>query len=117
MILAVLLLLAQQPCGTTMDGLPTCAGQEMSAAKCLATYPPDEVGGFCEWYGHATKAEAAAFERTRGFHRVVHEDGSSDTWEPGVKAEESFGGKLKRWGWYAVGAIVTAIYIYGGGMR
>lgn len=65
---------------TTMDGLPLCAGVPMTAPVCLQTYPPDAAGGFCEFYGYATKEQEIEFERQRGYRRVVHVDGSGDTW-------------------------------------
>jgi hypothetical protein len=66
-----------------MDGLPTCPHDPtLTAKKCLRLYPPDEVGGFCEWFGYATKRQVDRFERKRGYRRVVHEDGTGDTWEP-----------------------------------
>lgn len=48
---------------------------------CLQAHPPDQDDGFsCELNGYATTVDVDAFERTRGYERVVHEDGSADTW-------------------------------------
>lgn len=65
----------EKPCqSTTMDGLPNCPMPKMTSAECLATYPPHEVGDFCDWYGYATPKEEEDFERTRGFQRKAPYD-------------------------------------------
>jgi hypothetical protein len=66
---------------TTMDGLPNCNPQVVLTSKhCLKLFPPDEVGGFCDWYGFSTVQQENRFEYKRGFKRLRHADGSGDTW-------------------------------------
>lgn len=66
---------------TTMDGLSNCPLPKLTSAECLRVFPPDRSGGYCEWYGFATTKEIDEFERKRGFVRVIHKDGTGDTWE------------------------------------
>ena len=65
---------------TTMDGLPSCPRPKMKSIECLTIFPPDQVGGFCDWYGYSTLKQEDRFERKRGYERVRHEDGTGDTW-------------------------------------
>lgn len=67
---------------TTLDGLPNCPMPTMSSTQCLKVAPPDQVGGYCEWYGYSTKQQADAFEKKRGYFRVKHANGTGDTWQP-----------------------------------
>lgn len=82
------IVLAAAICVTTLDGLPMCPPgpfdsmpSELAAGACLQLTKPHESGGYCEWYGYATKEQADAFEKAYGYERVVHEDGSGDTWK------------------------------------
>jgi hypothetical protein len=84
------LAVAQEPCySTTMDGLPNCPMAKMTARECLSTFPPDRVGGFCEWYGYVTKKQADRFEARRGFVRYKPRDGSGDLWRRWPSARNS----------------------------
>jgi hypothetical protein len=72
----------QYPClSTTMDGLPNCPLPKMTSLECLKVGPPDEVGGYCDWYGYSTLKQEDRFERKRGYVRVRHKDASGDTWK------------------------------------
>lgn len=100
MSLLVLVLLFQV-CPTTLDGLPICQRKNVSAAECLRIYPPDSGGGFCEWYGYATPQQADRFEKRRGFTRLHHADGSSDTWKPvTAKAQQFVDCRVEAWANY-----------------
>ena len=66
---------------TTMDGLPACVMPKMTSIECLKVGPPDEVGGYCDWYGYSTLKQEDRFERKRGYERVKHQDGTGDTWK------------------------------------
>lgn len=82
--MVILVALWMLQCPTTLDGLPLCEHKPMTAATCLHTFPPDLVGGFCEWYGHATKRQADTFERRRGLRRIGSEPWMSSytLWSP-----------------------------------
>lgn len=104
---------AQAPCPTTLDGLPMCArNPTLTAADCLAVYPPDLVGSFCVYHGYATTAEEDTFEQARGFHRVKHNNGTGDTFAAGVVPPSRLKATLQRIG-HAVKTTTGLILVTG----